>query len=83
MSAIFRSVNPKNNKLMRTFETISGLELERKIDRAYQRFRYKYSFGMEGLPRRFQKLGYLRELLEERKDEFATMVTKEMGKPIS
>ena len=53
MSTLFRSVNPKNNKLMRTFETISGRELDGKIDRSYQRFRYKYSQGMEGLPRRF------------------------------
>ena len=43
MSVTFRSINPKNNKLFRTFEAIGGNELEKHIDRSYQRFRYKYA----------------------------------------
>ena len=35
MSVAFRSINPKNNKLYRTFEAISNTELEGKIDRSY------------------------------------------------
>jgi len=82
MTTVFRSINPKNNKLAKTFEAISNTALEKKIDRSYQRFRYKYSQGLEGLPRRYQKLGFLKEILEERRDELATAVVQEMGKPI-
>jgi hypothetical protein len=35
MSVIFRSINPKNNKLVKTFEAISYKELDEKIDQAY------------------------------------------------
>ena len=45
MSAVFRSINPKNNKLHRTFEAVSSKDLESLIDRSYQRFRYKYAQG--------------------------------------
>ena len=43
MSVAFKSINPKNNKLYRTFEAISNKEVEQVIDRSYQRFRYKYA----------------------------------------
>ena len=59
MSVIFKSVNPKNGKLYRTFESISGKEIESAMDRSYQRFRYKYAQGNTRLKRRFEKMGYL------------------------
>ena len=59
MSVVFRSVNPKNNKLYRTFEAISNKELDVKLERSYQRFRYKYAQGHTRISRRFEKLGYL------------------------
>ena len=35
------------------------------------------------LQRRFEKLGYLRDILTDRKEEYAALMTQEMGKPIT
>lgn len=83
MSIAFRSINPKNNKLHRTFEAISNSDLEKALDRSYQRFRYKYSQGHTRLSRRFEKIGYLQTILAENKQEYAGLITQEMGKPIT
>lgn len=82
MSIAFRSINPKNNKLYRTFEAIGNNELEKHIDRSYQRFRYKYAQGHSRLGRRFEKMGYLQQILAENKTKYASLITQEMGKPI-
>ena len=83
MSVAFKSINPKNNKLYRTFEAISNKEVDQVIDRSYQRFRYKYAQGNTRLNRRFEKLGYLAEILKENKPRYAELMTQEMGKPIA
>lgn len=84
MSTVFRSINPKNNKLFRTFEAISYKDLDEKIEKSYQRFRWKYNKGqIEDLPRRLHKLDFLRQGLIEKKNEYAALITQEMGKPIT
>jgi succinate-semialdehyde dehydrogenase/glutarate-semialdehyde dehydrogenase len=83
MTTVFRSINPKNNRLFRTFEAISYKELDIKIEASYNRFRAKYSKGLEDLPRRFQKLGYVKQNLRENKENYASLITQEMGKPIT
>ena len=83
MSVVFKSINPKNNKLHRTFEAISNKDLESTIERSYQRFRYKYAQGHNRLLRRFEKMGYLKQILAENKGRYAQLMTKEMGKPIA
>ena len=35
MSVVFKSINPKNNKLHRTFEAIPYKDLDGVIDRSY------------------------------------------------
>ena len=75
MSAIFRSINPKNNKLHRTFEAVGSKDLESIIDRSYQRFRYKYAQGHTRISRRFEKLGYLQQILAENKAKYAGLMT--------
>lgn len=82
MSVLFRSINPKNNKLYRTFEAVSNKDLEAQIDRSYQRFRYKYAQGHTRIERRFEKLGYLSQILLDNKSRYAELMTQEMGKPI-
>ena len=83
MSVAFRSINPKNNKLHRTFEALSNQNLELTLERSYQRFRYKYLQGHSRLQRRFEKLGYLQDILRENKHAYAALITQEMGKPIT
>ena len=46
MSILYRSVNPKNNKLLKTYETISNQAVEKHIESSYQRFRYNYTHEM-------------------------------------
>jgi len=75
MSIAFRSINPKNNKLYRTFEAIGNNELEKSIERSYQRFRYKYAQGHLRLKRRFEKLTYLQQILAEKKTVYAGLIT--------
>ena len=75
MSAIFKSINPKNNKLHRTFEAIPYKDLDGVIERSYQRFRYKYAQGHSRLLRRFEKLGYLKQNLIENKTRYAMLMT--------
>lgn len=82
MSVAFRSINPKNNKLHRTFEAITNRELDLTLERSYQRFRSKYSEGHKRIHRRFEKLGYLKEILKENRPKYAALITQEMGKPI-
>jgi succinate-semialdehyde dehydrogenase/glutarate-semialdehyde dehydrogenase len=82
MSVIFKSINPKNNKLHRSFEAMPYKDLEGVIDRSYQRFRYKYAQGHSRLLRRFEKMGYLKAILAENKTHYAQLMTQEMGKPI-
>ena len=83
MSVTFRSINPKNGKLHRTFEAISNRELDAFVDRSYQRFRYKYAQGHSRLSRRFEKLGYLQEIFKENRATYAQLIVQEMGKPIA
>ena len=83
MSQIYRSVNPKNNKLLKTFDTISDAVLEKKIEASYQRFRYNYTHMDNILPEKFEKMAYLSNAFTERKHEFASIITSEMGKPIN
>ena len=82
MSVAFRSINPKNNKLVKTYEAISSVELESKIDSAYNRYRWKHSKGHGDLSRRYQKLGFLKQILAENRTRYASLITQEMGKPI-
>lgn len=83
MSVVFKSINPKNNLLHRTFEAIPNKKLDDVIERSYQRFRYKYAQGNSRLHRRFQKMGYLKDILRENKIKYAQLMTQEMGKPIT
>ena len=64
MSVVFKSINPKNGKIYRTFESITSKELETKIDFSYQRFRKQYAEGPSSLDTRFEKLRKLATILD-------------------
>ena len=65
-SSLYRSVNPKNNKLLKTYETISNTALEKNIEASYQRFRLNYT-NKDHLPERFERMAYLSHAFTERK----------------
>ena len=83
MSIIFKSINPVNGRIYRTFETISNNQLEKVVESSYVRFRHKYHIGVHAkLERRFEKMTKLSSILQENKQMYANLITQEMGKPI-
>ena len=76
-TAAFRSINPKNNQLHRTFQAISNTDLEQQIERSYQRFRENRNQGhsSEALQNRFGKLGKLKEILGQNRSHYAGLMT--------
>ena len=53
MSIIYRSENPKNIKLLKSYETLSNQAIEKHIESSYQRFRQNYNKEERILPERF------------------------------
>jgi succinate-semialdehyde dehydrogenase / glutarate-semialdehyde dehydrogenase len=74
-----RTKNPATGEVVRTFEAISEAEIERKVQRAAETFKTwrTVSFG-----ERCEMMQAAGRVLEERKQEFAQLMTLEMGKPI-
>ena len=79
---VFKSVNPKNGLLMKTYDTISNTKMMENLERSFNVFRYMKNQGYPGLQERMVKLDFLKKLMGERKQSLAEMVTNEMGKPI-
>ena len=83
MSVIFKSINPVNGRIYRTFETIANNQLDKCVESSYARFRHKYHIGVHAkLERRFEKMTKLSQILHENRQEYANLITLEMGKPI-
>ncbi len=73
------TINPATGETLRTFEALTDLEIERKIQLASDTF-HKHrstSFG-----ERAKKMMRAAEILESDKAEFGRIMTTEMGKPI-
>ena len=76
----FRSINPVNNQLLRTYNSLSDKELQWKIvlsKKAFEGYR-KTTFCF-----RAQLLNQLAEILEANKETLAKLMTLEVGKPIT
>ena len=82
-STIFRSVNPKNNKLMRSHEPILNKQLETLTNLAYNRFRFKQALGVSEVDKRGKKLEVVMNVLNDRRDYYAKLITTEVGKPLA
>lgn len=81
--SLFRSMNPKNNQLLRSFNYIKDIDLDHRLQRAENRFKTNEAFTVDQLPERHQKLQILADILEKNKDKYSKLITNEMGKPIS
>jgi len=75
MSAAFKSINPKNGKILRTFEAISMKELETKIEFSHQRFNKQFQEGPAGLEARFDKMRNLAKIFERNTAKYAEIIT--------
>ena len=73
------SINPANNRLLRTFDPLTEEEARRKISLAADAFRAHATIPLEHRALWMRKLA---AILEEEAAELAATITVEMGKPI-
>ncbi len=73
------SINPATNKLLRRFDPLTNEAAHQKIALAADAFR---SYVKVPLGQRSLWMRKLAAILEHETDEFATLITREMGKPL-
>jgi succinate-semialdehyde dehydrogenase/glutarate-semialdehyde dehydrogenase len=76
---IFRSVNPYTQQLLRTYELHTPEQVDAIISRSHNAFQ---NFRNTSFAERAQKVQRLGEILQTRKEEFARIISTEMGKTI-
>jgi succinate-semialdehyde dehydrogenase / glutarate-semialdehyde dehydrogenase len=79
---VFKSVNPKNGKLLKTYECITNKDLSDKLERSIKCFKFMKNQGASGLQQRFDKLENVKKLMALRRQVLAETITNEMGKCI-
>ncbi len=73
------SVNPATGEVVKRFEPLTGVEIERKLQLADSAFR---SHRLTSFAERASKMTRAAEILEKEKNECAHLMTLEMGKPL-
>ena len=73
------SRNPATGETLKTFESLNDQQLEEKLQRAADTFR---NYRRTSFTDRAQMMMRAAEILEHEKQEFARVMTLEMGKPI-
>ncbi|MFT6871874.1 MAG: succinate-semialdehyde dehydrogenase/glutarate-semialdehyde dehydrogenase [Roseivirga sp.] len=77
---IFNSINPYNNQTVGTYEGISDQVLTQKLDNSNAAFQSWKKVSIAERAKLMHKAG---EVLRDNVEEYARMITLEMGKPIS
>lgn len=72
--------NPYSGSILNTYNKDSGNTIASKLQKAVQ---VQVSWGNKPIKERCDILSKLADILLERKEEYAELITKEMGKPIS
>ncbi len=75
----FESINPTTGELLGTYPEHDTQEVESRLQRAWEGWQ---RWSLTPLPERTAFLIRLADLLEERVEEYARLITLEMGKPI-
>lgn len=75
----FRSINPTNENLMAAFDAHDDQALDWALEKAEKRF---YAGQNERITARAAKMRKAADILDERRDHYAGMMTREMGKPL-
>jgi succinate-semialdehyde dehydrogenase/glutarate-semialdehyde dehydrogenase len=73
------SVNPATGETLRMFDTLTAHQIDQRLDHAVSAFR---AYRRSSLADREQWLRRAAEMLEAKQDEYARLMTVEMGKPI-
>lgn len=76
----FKSINPYNNKEVGSYTALTKEETTTKLNNAQNAFKTWRKVPLSERIRLIQKAG---QVLRENVEEYATMITLEMGKPIS
>ncbi len=74
------SINPATGEQLQTFEPLTQIQLEEKLQRAHETFQ---SQRLTTFADRAAKMLHAAEILELEKKDFARIMTLEMGKPIN
>ena len=72
--------NPYNGKELHQYEELTKKEIKAKLEKAQNAFESWQTTSYEHRTKHIKKVG---ELLRKNKDEYAKLMTKEMGKPIT
>ncbi len=78
-TAVLKSINPYNGEVLKTFDEMSPAEVDSAIAKADEAFRQWRETSFEHRARILRRAA---ELLRERREELATIMTLEMGKKI-
>jgi succinate-semialdehyde dehydrogenase/glutarate-semialdehyde dehydrogenase len=73
------SINPATGETIKTFEPLDETQIDEKLQRAADTFA---TYRQSSLTERAERMGRAAEILETEKDNFARLMTTEMGKPI-
>ncbi len=73
------SINPTTGETLKTFASLTETEIDEKLQRAAETFP---AFRQTAFPAREAMMLRAAEILEAEKNEFARLMTTEMGKPI-
>ena len=76
----FKSINPYNNQEVATYHGISDDELKAKLDKAGEAFK---SWRKRPISERVALIAKAADVLRENVNEYAKMISLEMGKPIT
>jgi len=75
-----KSINPKNNELIKSYEILSAKELGNKIDQSHSSF---LSWKQTTFSERANLMKAVAKELIAQKEELAVLMANEMGKPLS
>ncbi|MGB0177002.1 MAG: aldehyde dehydrogenase family protein, partial [Owenweeksia sp.] len=76
----FQSVNPYTNKTIDTYEGLTSDNLNQKLEKSWKAFE---SWRKQPFSQRARLMNKAAEILRKNVDEYALMITREMGKPIT
>jgi succinate-semialdehyde dehydrogenase/glutarate-semialdehyde dehydrogenase len=74
-----KTINPYNGELITTYKTHTNKEINQRLEKAQTIFQ---DWKMEPISERVKLLKKVVALADKKKHELATLITKEMGKPI-
>ncbi|PYM14617.1 MAG: hypothetical protein DMD81_17365, partial [Candidatus Rokuibacteriota bacterium] len=72
------SIDPASGEVVKTFEPYTAADVDTRLERARQTFR---AYRLSGFAERARMMARAAEILDEHREEFGRLMTREMGKP--